>query len=276
VCALSARAVRMARLCEHCGQEFVARVDTARFCSRPCLYTNMRTTVTVACPQCGSSFERQPKETKKYCGVVCARAATVGHRPYNLSIPEERECAACGKVFLIGGRGRPRKRQRFCSNDCKCAGRYRRGASLEVLTETQAAYVAGLLDGEGSIMLLSRGENIQVKITVTNTHRGVLDWLSEVTGVGSVVVHRAGTSHHRPTWFWQTHSDPAASLLQQVRSYMIVKLAQADLAIEAQQRLRDPSLKAEHSWQHDYREKMQVLNKRGPQTTYTATFTSGG
>lgn len=228
--------------------------------------------VPLSCAQCGAVFEverwqAQPgPRQKKFCSVACYRAASVGHPSYHPDPSEERTCVACGATFTVGGRGRPPKRTRFCSIECTNRGRYRNGATARVLVEVDAAYLAGLIDGEGSIMINPRRNTITTRLVVTNTHRGVLHWLPEVTGLGKVQAHRPEGDRHRATWMWVVNGDGALSLLTQIEPFMRIKRPQALLAIETQERLRDPALKADRAWQDDYREQMRVFNQRGPRS----------
>ena len=59
------------------------------------------------------------------------------------------------------------------------------------------------------------------------------------------------------------NSDSALSLLEQIQPYVILKKEQVRLVIDFQHRLKDPSLKADRSWQYDYREQVKALNQRG-------------
>ena len=237
----------------------------------------MRVTVGLVCKQCGREFVRRPWETRhgghtgEYCGPACMYQARVGVPQPNLRVaPTEYMCPACGKSFLVGGRGRPTKRQVFCSDVCKYHGRYCRGAVANQLSPTDAAYIAGFVDGEGSIMLLQRKNSIRVRMTVSNTDRNVLDWLCQTVGVSNIQAHRKETAKHRMAWQWDLNGDGVASLLVQIRPYLKVKAVQADLAIEAMERLRDPVFKADHTWQDEWKEQMRKLNKRGPRDTLTA------
>lgn len=269
------------RTCEQCGTE-LTKPSQQRFCSRACLHNSMKVNVVRTCEQCGRDFVRKPWELtrtgtsggQRYCSVECSSAAKVGKPVPALRVePEERICPSCGTSFLVGGRGRPMKDQLFCSVECRDAGRYRRGAFSNILSDTQAAYIAGIVDGEGSIMLVVRRDTVAVRLAVTNSHRGVLDWLVETTGVGRVQDHRAEGTTNRATWMWMLNGDGVTSVLAQIRPYMIVKTEQADLAIETQNRLRDPALKADRTWQLEWKARMQELNRRGPKSM---TASSGG
>jgi hypothetical protein len=45
---------------------------------------------------------------------------------------------------------------------------------------------------------------------------------------------------------------------------LIVKKQQATLALDFMERIRVPAMKADRTWQLEYRERMKALNKRGP------------
>lgn len=66
---------------------------------------------------------------------------------------------------------------------------------------------------------------------------------------------------------YQSNSEAAESILQQVRPYLRIKHEQADICLDAQERLRNPALKADRSWQYEYRDRVRALNQRGPRLT---------
>lgn len=57
-----------------------------------------------------------------------------------------------------------------------------------VLSATDAAYLAGLVDGEGTIGLTHRHahENRQLVLSIANTEAGILQWVRERTGIGKI------------------------------------------------------------------------------------------
>lgn len=274
----------MERVCEYCMKPFTARRAAARFCSRPCLFASMRRAASVECAQCGRAYTRKPWELgrpgTRFCGRECFYRSLMGRpRPDMLKAPEERTCPVCGRAFLVGGRGRPPRRQVLCSDACQQRSRYRRGSQTAELSAVDAAYLAGFWDGEGSIILGWRRDHVAVKMSITNCDRAALEWIAETTALSVVHAHRPDTERTRATWVWQVHSDAAESVLRQIRPYLKVKATQADLAIATQERLRDPALKADRTWQQEWREQMRELNRRGPRpttSTYELTFSSGG
>lgn len=129
-----------------------------------------------------------------------------------------------------------------------------------------AAWLAGFLDGEGSIMLHGRANSYAMRLTATNTHRTTLDNIAEIAGVGAIVWRPIPRypGRSRPIGWWLANGEAAESVLRQVQPYMRTKRAQADLAISFQERLRNPALKSDRSWQLEYVERMRAMNRRGP------------
>jgi hypothetical protein len=143
----------------------------------------------------------------------------------------------CGEVFL-----RPLATARFCSRECYIISRLgvpkkTTGATSQArrLTKTEAAWLAGLFDGEGSIIFVHKDRPTpSVRITISNTYYPLLLRIQEVTGVGRLIVHhRAGTGNpkHSASWNWQTYSANARDLLQQMLPWLIVKREKADAAL---------------------------------------------
>lgn len=184
--------------------------------------------------------------------------------------PVMKSCIVCGKEFPVCPPGRsskylPPNSQQMCSNECQQAGRYRRGAPCNPLSPTDAAYIAGFLDGEGSIILYKRkptDTRVALRVSFANCDWTVLEWIRTTCGVGNIT-HKNGTSEHREGYLLLLNSDPACGLLEQVRPYLKIKGEQADIAIDFQQNVRIPARKADHAWQLEARDRMMFLNKRG-------------
>ncbi len=254
-------------LCEACGNEFKRRNARQRFCSTGCRDTSMRRTVALICQQCGREFHRPPWEVQrgrtKYCSRACYHEASIGHRGYNTVEPIERICESCGKSFLTGGRGRAKIDQRFCSRSCQQRSRYRHGAKALELQAIDAAYIAGFIDGEGSFILYRRRDVVAFRISAANTVLSVLQWIADVTGVGAVIEQQSRNANHRNSAWWTCNAEAAESVTRQILPYLRIKRAHAELALSVQERLRDPKLKADRTWQQEAITQMQALNKLG-------------
>lgn len=262
------------KTCQQCGIEFEVRNwgNPNRFCTKACLYESMRKPpLRLICELCGKEFSRPAYATRghgrkgKYCSQDCSGAAAGKWlSATRQSSHRLKACAACGTEFEIGGRGKPDKDVRYCSTPCRRSARYRHGNHVAQLSPTDAAYLAGFWDGEGSIILVWRGDHVGLTASVVNTDKGVMDWIAQVTGMSVVHCRKIRSDKHRQAFGWAIHAEAAESLIRQLRPYLRVKAAQADLAIETQERLRTPSIKADRSWHEDWRQRMRTLNQRGP------------
>jgi hypothetical protein len=57
---------------------------------------------------------------------------------------------------------------------------------LDAVTDTDAAWLAGMVDGEGTLSFDSHRELCHPFLAVTNTHRPTLDYIQELIGYGSI------------------------------------------------------------------------------------------
>lgn len=218
------------------------------------------------CQRCHSSFNSGSR-TRKYCSMACYNASKQGRVVESLrKPPESRICPACQKTFLVGGVGCRSRRQHICSRACADQLRYRHGYESAILGDTDAAYLAGLADGEGTINLTTDRQSLAIRFGIGNSHLGVLEWVRDVTKVGFIhTIMPTSTNHiRRPQHYWQCNGLAAVGVLAQLLPHLKIKREQAELAINAQAQRVDPALKADRTWQTDYRERMQALNRRGP------------
>jgi len=110
------------------------------------------------------------------------------------------------------------------------------------MSATEKAYVAGIVDGEGTIGIVRevRKENVsgyrfKPYFTVSNTDMKLLWWLQNTTGVGYIVPDGAAQrSRHdrRPLSRWRLTKRQLMWLLPQIKPYLVIKKEQAELAIK--------------------------------------------
>lgn len=199
------------------------------------------------------------KHTKlHFCDKGCHDVYQTGRRS------EQKACAGCGSNFIIGGRGNRARKAVFCSIRCASRARIRTGETANELTVAQASYIAGLVDGEGSIMLIGRRGGCALRLTVSNNVYSVMEWLTSTLGVGVIVRRLPNNKKHATSYTYQINSHGANSIIQQIRPHMVIKARQADLAMEAYRGLNDPLKKSDRTWQTEAYEQMKQLNRRGP------------
>ena len=139
-------------------------------------------------------------------------------------------------------------------------------------SETQLAYLAGLIDADGSIDLrLKKAGNLLLRAQVYNTDRQLMDWLSLTFGGHVHRVGRRDVAHWKPEYTWYLNGQGAVEMLSLVAPYMHVKRSRAELAIEAWAR-RDPTPIADRrkpmreglvEMRQGYVDQMRELNKKG-------------
>jgi len=162
-----------------------------------------------------------------------------------------------------GGRiGRDRQ-TKFCSRKCAFTARWRTGSKSKQLTIPQAAYLAGVIDGEGSIMLYGRRDSVAMRVAIANTNQKLLEWCAITTGVGNIVITKRDNPKHKTSANWIANSQAAASVLEQVLPFLTIKKEQAQMALDFQKRLHLPAEKSQREWQQQWRTRMRGLNARG-------------
>jgi hypothetical protein len=99
----------------------------------------------------------------------------------------------------------------------------------------QAAYLAGLIDGEGTITLSRRhaNERRQLVVSIVSTEREIVAWAREAIGAGKVTRKRTSSIRHTPSFTYSISNRQALEVLRQtmphLRSY---KRRRAELALE--------------------------------------------
>lgn len=89
---------------------------------------------------------------------------------------------------------------------------------------TKYIYMAGLLDGEGTIGISrsdTKGRFRAPYISVTSTTPEIITWLHENFG-GTVSKHKIYQDHHKQSWSWRLRNVPQVmTLLENVLPYML-------------------------------------------------------
>lgn len=152
------------------------------------------------------------------------------------------------------------------------------GKAIKPLSPEQAAYIAGIIDGEGYVTVIKVYDHhgtvgvlgYRPYIGVSNTNRDLLLWLQDVTGFGSIKISTRGKheKNSRTAWKWGIWSLQAKQVLEAALPYLIIKKRQAELVLEfVSKRRRSVGRKglsdAEREFQVSIYIKLRVLNKRG-------------
>ena len=108
-------------------------------------------------------------------------------------------------------------------------------AKTRKLKATEAAYIAGLIDGEGTITLSRehKGENRRLVVSIGNAELGILRSVAKATGVGKITNKRAYSSKHTPSYAYKVTNRQALLLLEQIVMHMqSYKKRRASLALK--------------------------------------------
>jgi hypothetical protein len=133
---------------------------------------------------------------------------------------------------------------------------------------TTLAYVAGLFDGEGSIVIGVSKPSIRNKqkspshwlqVGITNTSKELIVWLKDSFG-GHISdnSHSPSRKKQRPCWAWRVNSHEACKFLKSILPFLKVKKKQAELAIEFQESAKNMNGRENKSQQ----EKEKEIEKR--------------
>ena len=94
--------------------------------------------------------------------------------------------------------------------------------SIRHLSKSEAAYIAGIIDGEGTVTLTRthRGENRRPVVSISSTELPLLLYVRRVIGAGRVTRKARARAHHSPSFAYCLSSRQALGLLRQVSRYL--------------------------------------------------------
>ncbi len=102
------------------------------------------------------------------------------------------------------------------------------------LTSEQAAYIAGLVDGEGTITLQRqhRNERRRLAVLISSTERQLLEYVLVTAGVGKITRKKTYSAKHAQSFTYAVTSRQALGLLRQISVYLLsYKKLRAELAL---------------------------------------------
>ena len=98
-------------------------------------------------------------------------------------------------------------------------GRYR---STKCLSRNDAAYIAGLIDGEGSIGLLRKHKDDyrQLVVSISNNELDLLRYVRDTVGTGTITNESKRAQHHAKSYTYTICNRQALALLDQTVSFL--------------------------------------------------------
>jgi hypothetical protein len=93
---------------------------------------------------------------------------------------------------------------------------------VKKLSQANAAYLAGLVDGEGTVTLCRkhRNENRQLAVSISNTDKGLLYFVRGAIGAGKITGKRTVRPNHTPSFTYAIYNRQALCLLEQIQPYL--------------------------------------------------------
>ena len=112
------------------------------------------------------------------------------------------------------------------------------------MTPCEAAWVAGIIDGEGTITIRTKpypgGKRYQVAaLLACNTDAELIARLVEYTGIGRLRLHYRPEQKRKELWRWGTDQRQAAAVVEQILPWLTAKRRVGELLLEFQT-LRHP------------------------------------
>lgn len=128
-------------------------------------------------------------------------------------------------------------------------------SQLTTFMDTDLAWAAGIIDGEGSICLIrikrkdgyGIGFSWDLRVDVGNTDPRMLVRLRAIFGSGCIGANTTDKRPNRlPSWSIHWHGAKAARVLELIRPFLIIKCEQADIALASRAFVRHDKKANEH------------------------------
>lgn len=125
---------------------------------------------------------------------------------------------------------------------------------------TVLAYMAGIVDGEGSLSIGSYAvtsigtPQFTTYLSITNTDKNLIDWLVENFGSKShpFTQNQLAENSRRPAWRWQITGDGLLHICEEILPYIVAKRRQVEIMIEMR---------------HTFKERTYAEGQRGPKVS---------
>jgi hypothetical protein len=99
------------------------------------------------------------------------------------------------------------------------SSRYRK---VNNLSEVDRAYIAGIIDGEGSVTLSfkQKGANRHLCVSISSTEKALLEYVYDVVSAGKIASKKRYKSHHSKSYTYAIYSRQAPDLLEQIVEFL--------------------------------------------------------
>lgn len=192
------------------------------------------------CEQCSAPFDRAGDRPYRYCGRACYYASRIGRQTPE-AVLLNRECRQCGESFQ--SKSSAGARINYCSRWCQSLAMTGANSTVRDLTVAEAAYLAALIDGEGTVMVIDRrrqrpgSSHPSVTLSVAGSHKPMHEWLVKTVGAGTLTKYRRDPEGPiksvKQVYAWRVQAATAVAVLRQTLPYMIEKAERSALAVRS-------------------------------------------
>ena len=138
------------------------------------------------------------------------------------------------------------------------------------LTDTEAAYIAGIVDGEGSINMNAFRKQPIPQVSIANTDIRLINWLMEkLKSLNPHLYTRPATETQKPVYkIYVANNASVQALLERIVPYMVIKKERAEVMMEFTSTRVGVSVHTPYDFDPMITiEKIRQLNRRGPNNT---------
>lgn len=101
------------------------------------------------------------------------------------------------------------------------------------MTSEEKAYIAGIIDGEGTVTLTRdhKGELPAPKVSIANNDLALLKWIKEKAGAGVIIARSKRQPQHGEQYVLDYSNNSALALLAEIECYLRIKKPHAQLLL---------------------------------------------
>lgn len=108
-----------------------------------------------------------------------------------------------------------------------------------IVNTSEKAYIAGIVDGEGTVTLVRkhRNEVHSPEVSVASTSHQLIIWLKNIIGAGVVCSKQKRSSRHRAAFTFKLRGNKALKLLCEIQKWLIIKRPHCELILNNYKKL---------------------------------------
>jgi hypothetical protein len=90
-----------------------------------------------------------------------------------------------------------------------------------VYNDTNLAWLAGIIDGEGSVCFCRthKNRNRTPQLVAASTTLDILQHVKSIAG-GTIIRKKVYAEHHKPSWTWSLTGPPSLSIMEAILPFM--------------------------------------------------------